>query len=65
MTTFAITQPRVEGQRATPEMIATLEHERDRMTDRIRCLSRNRDVVTGYLDAVLEYDRTGTVQQSR
>jgi len=37
---------------ATPEMIATLEHERDRMEARIRCLSRNRDAITAYLDAV-------------
>src|SRR6185437_13711646 len=37
---------------ATPEMIATLEHERDRMDARIRCLARNRDAITGYLDAV-------------
>ncbi|MFE4172382.1 MerR family transcriptional regulator [Streptomyces sp. NPDC056909] len=43
---------------ATPEMIATLRHERDRMTDRIRCLTRNRDAIGEYLDAVLDYDRT-------
>jgi DNA-binding transcriptional MerR regulator len=36
---------------ATPEMIATLERERDRMDARIRCLARNRDAITGYLDA--------------
>ncbi|MGI8308866.1 MerR family transcriptional regulator [Saccharopolyspora hattusasensis] len=46
---------------ATPEMIATLELERDRMTDRIRCLTRNRDAVTEYLDAVLEYRHTGEI----
>ncbi|MFC9589540.1 MerR family transcriptional regulator [Streptomyces sp. NPDC056944] len=39
---------------ATPEMLATLEDERDRMTDRIRCLTRNRDAVAEYLDAVRE-----------
>jgi DNA-binding transcriptional MerR regulator len=39
---------------ATPEMIATLEHERDRMTQRIRCLSRNRDAISEYLEAVLD-----------
>ncbi|WP_159945268.1 MerR family transcriptional regulator [Nocardiopsis sp. FR6] len=38
---------------ATPEMIAALERERDRMDRRIRCLTRNRDAVTAYLDAVL------------
>lgn len=42
---------------ATPEMIATLEHERDRMTDRIRCLTRNRDAIAEYLETVLRKDR--------
>ncbi|MEV2278561.1 MerR family transcriptional regulator [Nocardiopsis sp. NPDC049922] len=37
---------------ATPEMLALLEHERDRMTQRIACLSRNRDAVSEYLEAV-------------
>jgi DNA-binding transcriptional MerR regulator len=37
---------------ATPEMIATLEQERDRMTRRVECLTRNRDAVAEYLDAV-------------
>ncbi|MEX0172305.1 MerR family transcriptional regulator [Streptomyces sp. LMG1-1-1.1] len=39
---------------ATPEMLATLEAERDRMTARIRCLTRNRDAVAEYLDTVRE-----------
>ncbi|GGT79912.1 MerR family transcriptional regulator [Streptomyces lateritius] len=39
---------------ATPEMLATLESERDRMTERIRFLTRNRDAVAEYLDAVRE-----------
>ncbi|MFD3663603.1 MerR family transcriptional regulator [Streptomyces sp. NPDC058659] len=39
---------------ATPEMLATLEEERDRMSERIRCLTRNRDAVAEYLDAVRE-----------
>ncbi|MEC3980934.1 MerR family transcriptional regulator [Amycolatopsis sp. H20-H5] len=39
---------------ATPEMLATLEAERDRMTERIACLIRNRDAVAAYLDAVRE-----------
>ncbi|PBC62367.1 MerR family transcriptional regulator [Streptomyces sp. Tue6028] len=47
----------IEIPEATPETIATLERELDRMTARIRCLSRNRDAVADYLDAV----RTGTV----
>ncbi|MFD9030238.1 MerR family transcriptional regulator [Streptomyces sp. NPDC059567] len=46
---------------ATPEMLATLENERDRMTERIRFLTRNRDAVAGYLDAVRERLATGSV----
>ncbi|MEU3220236.1 MerR family transcriptional regulator [Streptomyces sp. NPDC006971] len=37
---------------ATPEMIGTLERERDRMTERIECLTRNRDAIGEYLNAV-------------
>jgi DNA-binding transcriptional MerR regulator len=37
---------------ATPETIATLERERERMTDRIRTLEHNRDAITEYLDRV-------------
>ncbi|MEU0401166.1 MerR family transcriptional regulator [Streptomyces sp. NPDC006197] len=37
---------------ATPEMLETLENERDRMDDRIRCLTRNRDAVAEYLSVV-------------
>ncbi|MDT0568921.1 MerR family transcriptional regulator [Streptomyces sp. DSM 3412] len=37
---------------ATPETIATLEGERRRMTDRIECLMRSREAISGYLDAV-------------
>ncbi|MDV5143572.1 MerR family transcriptional regulator [Streptomyces sp. SBC-4] len=44
---------------ATPEMLATLEEERDRMSERIRCLTRNRDAVAEYLDAVREKLATG------
>ncbi|WP_410631838.1 MerR family transcriptional regulator [Amycolatopsis sp. cmx-4-83] len=42
---------------ATPEMLATLEAERDRMARRAECLLRNRDAISGYLDAVREYNR--------
>jgi len=34
---------------ATPEMLATLERERDRMTERIRFLERNRNAINEYL----------------
>ncbi|MGW6333959.1 MerR family transcriptional regulator [Nocardia rhamnosiphila] len=44
---------------ATPEMLATLEGERDRMNERIRCLERNRDAITEYLGAVREYGEQG------
>jgi DNA-binding transcriptional MerR regulator len=37
---------------ATPELIATLESERDQMDARIRCLVRNRDAISAYLEAV-------------
>ncbi|MGW0549460.1 MerR family transcriptional regulator [Streptomyces altiplanensis] len=37
---------------ATPEMLATLELERDRLTERIECLTRNRDAMAEYLEAV-------------
>ncbi|MCM3809790.1 MerR family transcriptional regulator [Streptomyces sp. DR7-3] len=45
---------------ATPEMIATLEDERDRMTRRIECLTHNRDAISEYLDAVLEHNAAAT-----
>ncbi|MEU0929719.1 MerR family transcriptional regulator [Streptomyces malaysiensis] len=45
---------------ATPEMIATLEDERDRMTRRIECLTHNRDAISEYLDAVLEHNAATT-----
>ena len=37
---------------ATPEMIELLETERDRMTERVNFLTRNRDAISEYLDAV-------------
>ncbi|MEU5010823.1 MerR family transcriptional regulator [Streptomyces sp. NPDC021749] len=37
---------------ATPEMLAALEHERDRMTERIETLCRNRDAIGEYLAVV-------------
>ncbi|MFJ8043451.1 MerR family transcriptional regulator [Kitasatospora sp. NPDC096147] len=46
-------QPRViHFPDATPEMLGTLERERDRMTQRIECLTRNRDAVSEYLETV-------------
>ncbi|MBF6463813.1 MerR family transcriptional regulator [Nocardia beijingensis] len=37
---------------ATPEMLALLEGELTRMSRRIDCLTRNREAIAGYLDAV-------------
>ncbi|MEV4182217.1 MerR family transcriptional regulator [Streptosporangium canum] len=36
----------------TPDMVATLEHERDRMAKKIECLTKNHQAITDYLDAV-------------
>lgn len=38
---------------ATPDMIATLEQERDRMAERAQNMLRNRDAIAGYLDEVV------------
>lgn len=43
---------------ATPEMLATLERERDRMDERIACLVRNRDAISEYLDIVRDNERS-------
>lgn len=43
---------------ATPDMLATLQHERDRMTERIACLVRNRDAISDYLDIVRDNERS-------
>ncbi|AXB48665.1 MerR family transcriptional regulator [Amycolatopsis albispora] len=37
---------------ATPEMLAALEAERDRLTRRIDTLRHNRDAISGYLETV-------------
>jgi DNA-binding transcriptional MerR regulator len=37
---------------ATPEMLGALEHERDRMAERIDLLTRNRDAIDAYVEAV-------------
>ncbi|MFC4036660.1 MerR family transcriptional regulator [Streptomyces polygonati] len=42
---------------ATPETIATLEQERDRMNERIRFLVRNRNAITEYLVALRGAER--------
>jgi DNA-binding transcriptional MerR regulator len=48
-----LTEPRViHFADATPEMMATLEREREQLDQRIRCLTRNRDAITSYLEAL-------------
>ncbi len=47
---------------ATPEMLATLELERDRLTERIECLTRNRDAMAEYLEAVRGDNRPDTAR---
>jgi DNA-binding transcriptional MerR regulator len=45
-----LTEPRViVFADATPEMMTTLEREREHLDRRIRCLTRNRDAITAYL----------------
>ncbi|MBX6385482.1 MAG: MerR family transcriptional regulator [Microbispora sp.] len=49
-----ISKPRtIHFSDATPETIAMLERERERLTKRIDCLTRSRDALSGYLDALL------------
>ncbi|MEV0144787.1 MULTISPECIES: MerR family transcriptional regulator [unclassified Nonomuraea] len=45
---------------ATPEMLATLQGELDRMNDRITCLTRNRDAIEEYLDVVRSGERSAS-----
>jgi DNA-binding transcriptional MerR regulator len=48
-----LTEPRViHFADATPEMMATLEREREQLDRRIRCLTRNRDAIVSYLEAL-------------
>lgn len=37
---------------ADPDLIAALEHQREQMDAKIACLTRNRDAISTYLDAV-------------
>ncbi|MGI5509171.1 MerR family transcriptional regulator [Streptomyces sp. CA-106131] len=44
----------------TPEMIATLQREQARLSERIECLTRNRDAIADYLDRVLSVKSANT-----
>ena len=46
--------PAIHPGDATPELLAVLEEQRDRMTQRIDCLTRNRDAINNYIDVVSE-----------
>ncbi|MGW4092361.1 MerR family transcriptional regulator [Nocardia sp. NPDC004750] len=48
---------------ATPEMLTLLEDELTRMSRRIDCLTRNREAIAEYLDAVRTH--TSRLQRSR
>jgi DNA-binding transcriptional MerR regulator len=42
----------------TPEMIATLQREQEQLSDRIECLTRNRDAIAHYLETVVSVKLT-------
>ena len=44
--------PSIAVPEPAPEILATLERERDSMSERIECLTGNRDAIARYLDAV-------------
>jgi hypothetical protein len=45
-------RPTIHPSDATPELLAVLEEQRDRMTQRIDCLTRNRNAINNYIDVV-------------
>jgi DNA-binding transcriptional MerR regulator len=44
----------------TPEMIVTLRREHARLSERISCLTRNRDAIADYVDKVLNLKSAAT-----
>ena len=44
--------PTIHPSDATPELLDILEVQRDRMNERIDCLTRNRDAINNYIDVV-------------
>lgn len=46
------TNPQIHPEDATPELLAVLERERERMNERISCLTSNRDAIDRYIDVV-------------
>ncbi len=45
---------------ATPDMIALLTHERDRMEERALNMMKNRDAIASYLDEVIDIANEGS-----
>ncbi|MGV9802300.1 MerR family transcriptional regulator [Mycobacterium sp. NPDC003449] len=43
----------------TPEMIATLRREQARLSQRIECLTHNRDAIADYVDKVIKVKAVG------
>jgi DNA-binding transcriptional MerR regulator len=52
--------PTIHPGDATPELLAVLEEQRDRMNQRIDCLTRNRDAINSYIDVVSTTITTST-----
>jgi len=46
--------PTIHPSDATPELLDILEFQRDRMNQRIDCLTRNRDAISNYIEVVSE-----------
>ncbi|MEU4678974.1 MerR family transcriptional regulator [Micromonospora sp. NPDC023737] len=47
----------------TPEMVDTLQREQARLSERIECLTRNRDAIADYLETVLKVRCGGDTPQ--
>ena len=56
--------PTIHPSDATPELLAVLQVQRDRMNQRIDCLTRNRDAISGYIGVVTETISQSTVPGS-
>jgi DNA-binding transcriptional MerR regulator len=46
--------PTIHPSDATPELLVVLQMQRDRMNQRIDCLTRNRDAISDYIGVVTE-----------
>ena len=46
--------PTIHPSDATPELLVVLQVQRDRMNQRIDCLTRNRDAISDYIGVVTE-----------